>query len=165
MQYRVQADGWSVPGRRTPSPQGVGRGGVRADTTLTVKRPPPSRATATTCTRARAGALTFPSFCLGGGVTRVWTRSKPTGHPCLGTPGRLWMAQTTRPQTYSQRQEKRKKKKRDMKINQHAQKNKNKHTEKCGRQTARHHKFTTVSVLHARDNTRRPQACTHELAL
>ena len=29
----------------------------------------------------------------------------------------------------------------------------------------RHHKITNVSVLHLRDNTRRPQACTHELAL
>ena len=34
VQYRVQADGWSLRGRSTPSPQGVGRGGVRADTLL-----------------------------------------------------------------------------------------------------------------------------------
>ena len=77
VQHRVRADGWSLRGRPTPSPQGVGRGGVRADTPkLTVKRPPSyasdSNHLATTQTaRDRAGALTFPSSCLDGGVTRV----------------------------------------------------------------------------------------------
>ena len=37
VQCPVQADGLSLRGRPTPSPQGVGRGGVRADTTVTVK--------------------------------------------------------------------------------------------------------------------------------
>ena len=34
VQCHVQADGLSLRGRSTPSPQGIGRGGVRADTQL-----------------------------------------------------------------------------------------------------------------------------------
>ena len=77
VQHRKRADGWSLRLRPTLSPQGVGRGGVRADKPNGGKnnhRRTQARATtytATQTTHARAGGLMFPSSCLGGGITRV----------------------------------------------------------------------------------------------
>ena len=72
VQYRVRADGWSLRGRPTPSAQESVEEGSGQTHQVDGKTTP----TATTCTttqtaRERAGALTSPSSCLDGSVTRV----------------------------------------------------------------------------------------------
>ena len=71
VQCHVQADGLSLRGRPTPSPQGVGRRGVRADTTTTahVRQQPP--------VQPRSWRSDVRIILPTGGF-----RSIPTVHPC-----------------------------------------------------------------------------------
>ena len=95
VQHRGRADGWSLPGRPTPSPQGVGRGGVRAEhTKLTVIRPPPYTSNGNHLhSHANQASKSWM------GTSHGWVPVDTYSTPVPTSVGRLWVAQATRAQT------------------------------------------------------------------